>query len=77
MDELHNFVVAFAETFDETPVEDFAPETEFHKLDEWTSINGLAILNMIGKKYGVKLLPQELRSAITIEDVFKLVVSKK
>ena len=76
MEELKNFIAAFADTFDDTPAEEFAPDTVFHELDDWSSINGLAILNMISRKYGVKLTPQELRSAVTVQDVYELIQSK-
>ena len=45
-------------------------------LDEWSSLNGLAILNMIDKKYGVKITASEIKETTTIEDVFNLVKSK-
>lgn len=77
MDELKEFIVAFAEQFDDTPIEAFEAQTVFHDLDDWSSINGLAIMNMISKKYGVKILPAELRAAVTVKDVFDLVESKK
>ena len=54
----------------------FTPDCEFHELEEWSSLVGLAILNMIAKKYGVKIAPAELKAAVTIEDVYKLVQSK-
>ena len=73
---MEDFIAAFADTFDETSPEVFTPETEFHELDDWSSINGLAILNMISRKYGVKLTPQELRSAVTVQDVYDLIQSK-
>ena len=77
MEEMEKFVKAFAEQFDETPLEMFAPQTVFHELDDWSSINGLAILNMISRLYQVKLSPEELRQAVTVQDVYELIKSKK
>ena len=77
MDTIKEFVLAFADTFDETPIETFTADTAFHELDDWSSINGLAILDMIKRRYGVKLSPHELRNAVTVNDVYNLILSKE
>lgn len=74
--EINEFIANFADQFDETEMEEFKPETEYRDLDEWSSLNGLAILNMIDKKYGVKISASEIKETETIEDVFNLVKSK-
>lgn len=74
--EINEFIKNFADQFDETELEEFKPETEYRDLDEWSSLNGLAILNMIDKKYGVKITASEIKETVTIEDVFNLVKSK-
>ena len=74
--EIKEFVQNFAEQWDETEAEAFVPECVFHELEEWSSLTGLAILNMIAKKYGVKVAPAELKAAVTIKDVYDLVQSK-
>lgn len=75
--ELNEFVVNFANQFDDTEMDVFAPETEFRSLEEWSSLTGLAVLNMIAKKYEVKITPAELKSVETVEALFHLVQSKK
>ena len=74
---MEEFIKNFANQFDETDEELFTPECEFHKLEEWSSLTGLAILNMIAKKYGVKIAPAELKACVTIKDVYDLVESKR
>ena len=74
--EINDFLKNFANQWDETEREVFVPECEFHELEEWSSLTGLAILNMIAKKYGVKVAPAELKAAVTIKDVYDLVQSK-
>jgi len=73
---MEEFIKNFANQWDETETEVFTPECEFHELEEWSSLVGLAILNMIAKKYGVKVAPAELKAAVTVEDVYNLVQSK-
>ena len=74
--EINEFLKNFANQWDETEAEVFTPDCVFHDLEEWSSLVGLAILNMIAKKYGVKVSPAELKAAVTVEDVYNLVQSK-
>lgn len=74
---MQEFVVNFANQFDDTELEVFAPETSFRELEEWSSLTGLAVLNMIAKKYEVKITPAELKSVETVEALYNLVASKK
>ncbi len=74
--ELDEFVSAFAAQFDETEEDAFTPSTQYHELDEWSSLLGLAIMNMVAKKTGVKITPAELRESQTIEELFQKIESK-
>jgi len=75
--EIKDFINDFANQFDDTNVSEFKQETKFRELDEWSSLIGLAILNMIEKKYGIKLSFIEMRKANTIEELFNIVAAKK
>lgn len=76
--EINEFIKDFADQFDETELDEFKPETNYREdLDEWSSLTGLAILNMIDKKYGVKLTATDIKDTKTIKDVYNLIVSKK
>lgn len=73
---MKEFIKNFANQFDETALSEFKPDTNFRDLEEWSSLTGLAVMNMVGKKYGVKLTVMDLRSAKTIEELYNVVVSK-
>ena len=75
--EMNDFIKNFGQQFDDTDVSDFTPETRFRELEEWSSLNALAVLNMIGKKYGIKILPDEMKPTQTIQELYDLVLSKK
>jgi acyl carrier protein len=75
--DIKEFIADFADQFDETELDEFKPETEYRDLDEWSSLTGLAILNMISKKYGVKITANEVKETNTIESLYNLVVSKQ
>jgi len=71
-----DFIKNFADQFDDTDASEFTLETRFRELDEWSSLNALAILNMIGKKYSVFLKPDEMKPILTVSELFELVQSK-
>lgn len=73
--ELNEFVQRFAEEFDETPIEAFAPETEFKALDEWNSLTALSIIAMVDDAYDKTITGANLRACKTIEDLFNFVSS--
>ena len=74
--ETTEFIKNFAAQFDDTDASEFTLETRFRGLDEWSSLNALAILNMIGKKYSVFLKPDEMTPTNTVQELFDLVNSK-
>ncbi len=74
---MEEFIKYLSAQGDETDASEFTPYFAFHDLEECSSLVGLAILNMIVKKYGVKVAPAELKACVTIKDVYDLVESKK
>jgi len=71
------FVKNFAAQFDETDSSKITFKTHFRDIEEWSSLNGLAIINMIWKKYGVNLKTEEMKMVNTVQELYDLVKSKK
>lgn len=71
--ELNEFVKAFAAEFDETPIEAFAPETDYKTLDEWNSLTALSIISMIDDNYNKTITGADLRKCVTIEELFNFI----
>lgn len=74
--ELKDFIINFAEQFDDTDIAEFTPSTEFHNLDEYSSIIALSIIAMVDEEYDVQLKGDDMRQANTIEDLFNIIISK-
>lgn len=74
--DIQKFIESFAEQFDDTELDVFKPDTVFHDLDEYSSIIALSIISMVDEEYGVSLSGNEMKSAVTIEDLFNTVQSK-
>ena len=75
--EIKVFIENFADQFDDTDISEIKPETVMRDLDEWSSMIGLSLLNMSEKDYGVKLTFDELRNAITVQDLFNIIEKKQ
>lgn len=73
---LDEFVKAFAEEFDETPVELFKADTDFKSLKEWGSLTALSIIAMVDEQMDKTITGADIRSCTTIEDLYKLSQSK-
>lgn len=71
--EIQDFIVKFAEQFDETDVTEFVASTKFRELDEWSSLIALSIIAMVDEEYDVTLKGDDMRQAETIEELFNIV----
>lgn len=76
MKTLDEFVVLFAEQFDETDPGEITSSTAFHDLDEWSSLIALSIIAMVDEEFDVALKGEDVKNAITVEDLYHCVVSK-
>lgn len=74
--EMKDFIQNFADQFEETELDVFAPETNYRELDEWSSLIALSVLAMIDEEYDVQLKGEEMRATKTIQELFDLVSSK-
>lgn len=74
--ELKDFLIDFADQFDDTDASEIQADTEFHELEEWDSLVALAILNMTEKKYGKRITFDDMKGCDTVEDLFNVIQSK-
>ena len=74
--ELNEFVENFANQFDETDPSEIQAATAFHELDEWSSLIALSIIAMVDEEYDVTLKGDDIKNAVTVEDLFNTVKAK-
>lgn len=74
--ELTKFIENFADQFEDTDASEIKAETVFHELDEYSSLIALSIIAMVDEEYDVQLKGDDMRSAVTVEDLFNIVKSK-
>lgn len=75
--ELKDFIANFADQFEDTDPEEITASTHFHDLEEWDSLIALAVLNMTEKKYGKKITFDEMKTCVTVENLFNVIVAKQ
>lgn len=75
--EVKEFIKNFVDQFDDLELVDVKPESVMRDFDEWSSMIGLSLLNMADKEYGVELTFDELRHAITVQDLFNTIQKKQ
>ena len=74
--ELKTFIENFAAQFDDTDASVFTAETKFRDLEEWSSLIGLSLIAMVDEEYDITLKGDDIKNAITVEDLFNTVKSK-
>jgi acyl carrier protein len=74
--ELQEFIENFANQFDDTDASEITATTAFHDLDEYSSLIALSLIAMVDEEYDVTLKGDDMRSAITVEDLYNIVKSK-
>lgn len=74
--ELNDFIANFADQFDDTDASEITATTSFHDLEEWDSLIALAVLNMTEKKYGKMITFDEMKTCVTVENLFNIIAAK-
>ena len=76
MKNLQEFVSLFAEQFDETDPDQIQAGTNFRELDEWSSLIGLSVIAMVDEEFDVALKGDDVKSSVTVEDLYNKVISR-
>ena len=74
--ELKDFIANFADQFDDTDASEITAATEFKTLDEWSSLIALSVIAMVDEEYDVTLKGDDIRGAVTVEELFNIVKSR-
>ncbi len=76
MKSLEEFVALFAEQFDDTDPSEITSTTEFHGLDEWSSLIGLSVIAMVDEEFDIALKGDDVKNAVTVEDLYNNVIAR-
>ena len=73
---LEDFIVNFANQFDDTDASEIQADTEYQELEEWSSLTAMSMIAMAKTQYGKTITGREVRSCKTVEELFNLIDSK-
>ena len=73
---INDFLLDFADQFDDTDSSEIKAETKFHDLEEWSSLTAMGVIALAKTQYGKTISGKEIRECDTVEDLFNLIASK-
>lgn len=74
---LQEFIEKFCEELEIENVSEINAETEFHMLDEWSSLAALTVIALVDDNFDVQLNGNDIRQSETIQDLYDLILSKR
>lgn len=69
------FLIDFANQFDDTDASEIKIDTHFHDLDEWSSLTAMSVIAMFKTRYNKTITGVEIRQATTVEDLYNIAKS--
>lgn len=73
--EIKDFIEKFAAAIEVENVEALKPETEFHDLDEWSSISIMLLIAFFDEEFSKEIGNKEIKEAVTIQDLYNIATS--
>ena len=70
--DIQSFIKEFAEAIEVEEVDALTPETEFHDLDEWSSLSVIIVIAFFDEEFGKQVDDVAIRKAETIQDLYEL-----
>ena len=70
--DINTFIKDFAEAIEVEDVSALTPETEFHDLDEWTSLSVIIVIAFLDEQFDKQVNEVAIRKADTIQDLYDL-----
>lgn len=74
--EIKEFIQNFIDQFDDATTAEFTGETKFRDIEGWSSLTALTIIAMVDELYNIKLNGDDIRTSITIEDIYNIIKSR-
>lgn len=68
--EIQEFIEKFAEAIEVENIECLSPETEYHSLDEWSSISVMLTIAFFDEEFEKEIASTDLKSMKTIQDLY-------
>lgn len=73
--DIKSFIEVFGEAIEVENIAELTPQTEFHDLDEWSSLSVIILIALFDEKFGKEVDNTAIRTADTIQDLYDLATS--
>ena len=70
--DIQSFIKKFGEAIEVEDIDALTPETEFHDLDEWTSLSVIIVIAFFDEEFDRQVDDVAIRKADTIQDLYDL-----
>ncbi len=74
--DIKTFIEKFAQAIELDNAEGLTPETEFHDLDEWSSLSVIMVIAFFDEEFGKEIDNIAVRKAETIQDLYDLATAE-
>lgn len=74
--DINDFIEKFTTCLNHSPASALLPDTEFRKLEDWSSIFALIIIAMVDSDYNKVLTSEDIKNSKTLSDLFNVIQSK-
>lgn len=74
--DIKEFIENVQNQFEDTDPSMITAETEFKKLDEWSSLMALSLISMIDEEYDILLKGDDIKNASKVADLFDIVEAR-
>ena len=74
--DIKSFIEKFAQAIELDNAEGLTPETEFHDLDEWSSLSVIMVIAFFDEEFGKEIDNIAVRKAETIQDLYDLATAE-
>lgn len=73
--DIKEFIEKFAEAIEVENVENLSAETEFHELEEWSSLSVMLLIAFFDEEFDKQVGDKEVRTAKTIQDLYNISIA--
>lgn len=74
--EFNDFLLGFADLFDDTDPATINANTHFKELDEWSSLSAMGLIALVKTQFNKSLKGSEILHCNTVKELFDYIVSK-
>jgi acyl carrier protein len=73
---IETFISQLETEFTDIEAGTLKPDTKYRDVFEWNSVNALILIALVSTEYDVVLNADDIRSSVTILDIYKVIESR-